>query len=213
MSSEGREAKAPKKTVVPPSAGSAPPRVTPPSSIVAKESRPYGLQRDYRVLEREQRVTAILTSGAFKNQLESILQGQISGSRRPSKATQRAQENADQTEAPHLPAARGAPHATTQAITPINDLRGLAGSKYTLVERQLRCKLAALYRLVDLLGWGQLFCNHITVSLFTNVASYQTLPLLVPQIANRKGVERSCKIDHNLCESVVSGIIMVTLLP
>lgn len=173
MSFEDSKAKAPKRTVVPPSsAGNAPPRVPPPPSIVAKESRPYSLQRDYRVLEREQRVTAILTSGAFKNQLESILQGQISGARRPNKATRAQDTNADQNEAPRLQAGRGFPHpATTQPISPINDLRGLAGSKYTLVERQLRCKLAALYRLVDVLGWGQLFCNHITVSLFANITS------------------------------------------
>ncbi len=47
-------------------------------------------------------------------------------------------------------------------MIPINDIRGLEGMGYTKSEKQLRCKLAACYRLVDLFGWSQGIYNHIT---------------------------------------------------
>lgn len=37
---------------------------------------------------------------------------------------------------------------------------------YTKGEKVLRCKLAAVYRLMDLYGWTQGIHNHITVSYF-----------------------------------------------
>ena len=42
----------------------------------------------------------------------------------------------------------------TAGVIPINDLQGSLSSKYSVAERQGRCKLAALYRLVDLFGWS-----------------------------------------------------------
>lgn len=51
-----------------------------------------------------------------------------------------------------------------EPIIPINDLRGAAASKYTVAERDQRCKLASVYRLVQMFGWSQLIYNHITVS-------------------------------------------------
>ena len=129
------------------------------------------LQRDFRVLDREQRVTSILGSGAFRNELENILQGQLSGARRPPKpsktAIQRLQENvvpASQIEASSAAAIMGSGVGVSHpGAIPINDLRGVKASKYTFAERQLRCKLAALCRLVDMFGWGQLIYNHVTV--------------------------------------------------
>jgi hypothetical protein len=35
---------------------------------------------------------------------------------------------------------------------------------YAKGEKLLRCKLAAVYRLVDLFGWSQGIYNHITVT-------------------------------------------------
>ena len=48
---------------------------------------------------------------------------------------------------------------------PINDIRGLEGMSYTKQEKLLRCKLAAVYRLIDLFGWTQNIYNHVTVSI------------------------------------------------
>ena len=52
----------------------------------------------------------------------------------------------------------------TAGVVPINDLRGSLSSKYSVAERQERCKLAALYRLVDLFGLGDGISGHISVS-------------------------------------------------
>ena len=143
-------------------------RVTPPSS--KKGRRSYVLQRDFRVLEREQRVTKILNSGAFRSELEGIMKGQIDGSRRPpklSKAIQRLQENVVEATASRHGQGTASLQVTVpaQPVLPIDDLRGVNASKYTLAERHLRCKLAAVYRLVDMFGWSQLIHNHITVSI------------------------------------------------
>merc|ERR1712002_318809 len=52
--------------------------------------------------------------------------------------------------------------STSSAIIPINDIRGLESMVYAKGEKQLRCKLAAVYRLIDLYGWTQGIYNHVT---------------------------------------------------
>ena len=47
---------------------------------------------------------------------------------------------------------------------PINDIRGIDSMVYAKGEKVLRCKLAAVYRLIDLYGWTQGIYNHVTVS-------------------------------------------------
>lgn len=51
-------------------------------------------------------------------------------------------------------------------VTPVNDLRGSDSISYDKGEKLLRCKLAAFYRLADLLGWSELIYNHLTVRSF-----------------------------------------------
>ena len=52
------------------------------------------------------------------------------------------------------------------SVIPINDIRGLEGMSYSKNEKLLRCKLAAVYRLVDMYGWTQNIYNHISVISF-----------------------------------------------
>merc|ERR1719300_1823815 len=42
--------------------------------------------------------------------------------------------------------------AATSCVIPINDIRGIDSMVYAKGEKQLRCKLAAVYRLIDLHG-------------------------------------------------------------
>lgn len=49
-------------------------------------------------------------------------------------------------------------------MVPINDIRGVESMGYAKGEKLLRCKLAAVYRLIDLYGWAQGINNLITVS-------------------------------------------------
>merc|ERR1719259_1175077 len=53
--------------------------------------------------------------------------------------------------------------APSHCTLPINDIRGLEGMSYTKQEKLPRCKLAAVYRLIDLFGWTQSIYNHVTV--------------------------------------------------
>merc|ERR1719422_1908481 len=40
-------------------------------------------------------------------------------------------------------------------VVPINDIRGIDSMVYAKGEKLLRCKLAAVYRLIDLHGWSK----------------------------------------------------------
>lgn len=53
--------------------------------------------------------------------------------------------------------------AGSNCVVPINDIRGVESMGYAKGEKILRCKLAAVYRLIDLYGWTQNIHNHITV--------------------------------------------------
>lgn len=48
-------------------------------------------------------------------------------------------------------------------VTPINDLYGVESSTMVKGEKQTRCKLASLYRLVDLFSWAHFANSYITV--------------------------------------------------
>lgn len=50
-------------------------------------------------------------------------------------------------------------------VLPVNDIRGIDSRSYVKNERHLRCKLASLYRVIDLYGWNYGTCyNHVSVS-------------------------------------------------
>ncbi|GFS27269.1 nervous system adducin [Elysia marginata] len=51
---------------------------------------------------------------------------------------------------------------TASSVVPVNDLKGPKPSSYADGETQLRCKLAALYRVVELCGWSHGIYNHIS---------------------------------------------------
>ena len=133
------------------------------------KKRSYGLQRDFRLLEREQKVTTLLNSEAFRSELENILRGQLEGTGEPRRTRPQSPGAVSPGRTDFGHKVRHPSSAVTgmvggEAIIPINDLRGVAASKYTVAERDQRCKLASVYRLVQMFGWSQLIYNHITVS-------------------------------------------------
>lgn len=65
------------------------------------------------------------------------------------------------------------------SISPVNDLCGVEWFSCSKAERQGRCKLACLYRLLDLYGNGHFPITYITVS--THI--YFTLWLFFPHTA------------------------------
>merc|ERR1711892_755377 len=51
---------------------------------------------------------------------------------------------------------------SSSCVVPINNIRGIDSMVYAKGEKLLRCKLAAVYRLIDLHGWTQGIYNHVT---------------------------------------------------
>lgn len=49
-------------------------------------------------------------------------------------------------------------------VTPVNDLFGVESPSFAKGEKQSRCRLASLYRLVDLFSWARFTSSYNTVS-------------------------------------------------
>ncbi|XP_063899122.1 protein hu-li tai shao isoform X1 [Helicoverpa armigera] len=133
------------------------------------KQRPADIDADVREMERRKRVEALMSSKLFREELERVLDQQMhEGSDAP--LLQRIREMVGGRL--HSGSMRG-----PACVLPINDIRGIEGVGYEKGEKILRCKLAAVYRLVDLFGWTQ-SGNHgqITARLNTAVESVLTTP-------------------------------------
>ncbi|XP_075426670.1 alpha-adducin isoform X4 [Ascaphus truei] len=140
------------------------------------------LRQDFNMMEQKKRVSMILQSPAFCEELETMIQDQFKKGKNPT-GLLALQQIADfmTTSVPNVyPAApqggMAALNLSLGMVTPVNDLRGSDSIAYEKGEKLLRCKLAAFYRLADLFGWSQLIYNHITV----RVSSEQEHFLIVP---------------------------------
>ncbi|XP_005424783.1 alpha-adducin isoform X1 [Geospiza fortis] len=140
------------------------------------------LRQDFNMMEQKKRVSMILQSPAFCEELESMIQEQFKKGKNPT-GLLALQQIADFMTM-HVPnvypaAPQGGMAALNMSlgmVTPVNDLRGSDSIAYEKGEKLLRCKLAAFYRLADLFGWSQLIYNHITA----RVNSEQEHFLIVP---------------------------------
>nr|NVI74696.1 hu li tai shao [Cucujiformia] len=56
-------------------------------------------------------------------------------------------------------------YKNSSCVLPINDIRGIEAMGYGKGEKILRCKLAAVYRLIDLCGWNQGTASLVTARL------------------------------------------------
>ncbi|XP_042365469.1 alpha-adducin isoform X9 [Plectropomus leopardus] len=140
------------------------------------------LRQDFNMMEQRKRVSMILQSPAFCDELETMIQDQLKKGKTPTSLLA-LQQIADfmTTSMPSMyPAApqggMAALNMSLGMVTPVNDLRGSDSISYDKGEKLLRCKLAAFYRLADLFGWSELIYNHLTV----RVNSDQERFLIVP---------------------------------
>ncbi|XP_039855865.1 alpha-adducin isoform X5 [Simochromis diagramma] len=140
------------------------------------------LRQDFNMMEQRKRVSMILQSPAFCEELETMIQDQLKKGKTPTSLLA-LQQIADfmTTSMPSMyPAApqggMAALNMSLGMVTPVNDLRGSDSISYDKGEKLLRCKLAAFYRLADLFGWSELIYNHLTV----RVNSDQERFLIVP---------------------------------
>ncbi|KAH9528991.1 adducin 1-like protein hts isoform X4 [Dermatophagoides farinae] len=120
--------------------------------------RPPDIEQDMKEMDRRRRVDVILNSQVFREELERIIESQLNDGYLPASlsALQQVTELL-------MPGASSRALRLGHCGPPINDIRGVDGLKYAKGEKLLRCKLASVYRLVDLYGWSMSIYNHITV--------------------------------------------------
>ncbi|XP_058472670.1 alpha-adducin isoform X2 [Solea solea] len=140
------------------------------------------LRQDFNMMEQRKRVSMILQSPAFCEELETMIQDQLKKGKTPTSLLA-LQQIADfmTTSMPSMyPAApqggMAALNMSLGMVTPVNDLRGSDSISYDKGEKLLRCKLAAFYRLADLFGWSELIYNHLTVRLNSDKDHFLLVP-------------------------------------
>ncbi|XP_063334469.1 alpha-adducin isoform X12 [Pelmatolapia mariae] len=163
------------------------------------------LRQDFNMMEQRKRVSMILQSPAFCEELETMIQDQLKKGKTPTSLLA-LQQIADfmTTSMPSMyPAApqggMAALNMSLGMVTPVNDLRGSDSISYDKGEKLLRCKLAAFYRLADLFGWSELIYNHLTV----RVNSDQERFLIVPFGLLYSEVTASSLVKINLQGEIV----------
>jgi len=126
--------------------------------------RPVDIEADVKEMERRKRVEAIMNSQLFREELERVVGDSIreSGADGISALLSDVMniKSGSLMVNPYSYNKRSAP--ATSCVVPINDIRGIDSMVYAKGEKLLRCKLAAVYRLIDLYGWTQGIYNHVT---------------------------------------------------
>ena len=126
--------------------------------------RPPDIEQDMKEMDRRKKVDMIMNSQVFREELERIIESQLNEGYLP--ASLSALQQVTELLLPH--SARGSSLSKMgHSGMPINDIRGIDAFRYAKGEKLLRCKLAAVYRLVELYGWSEGIYNHITVRFIT----------------------------------------------
>uniref|UniRef100_A0A669DDD0 Alpha-adducin n=1 Tax=Oreochromis niloticus TaxID=8128 RepID=A0A669DDD0_ORENI len=154
------------------------------------------LRQDFNMMEQRKRVSMILQSPAFCEELETMIQDQLKKGKTPTSllALQQIADFMTTNCLFFLSFSAG-----LGMVTPVNDLRGSDSISYDKGEKLLRCKLAAFYRLADLFGWSELIYNHLTV----RVNSDQERFLIVPFGLLYSEVTASSLVKINLQGEIV----------
>ncbi|XP_077944253.1 alpha-adducin isoform X15 [Gasterosteus aculeatus] len=140
------------------------------------------LRQDFNMMEQRKRVSMILQSPAFCDELETMIQDQLKKGKTPTSllALQQIADFMSNSMPSMYPAAPQGGMASLNMslgmVTPVNDLRGSDSISYDKGEKQHRCKLAAFYRLADLFGWSELIFNHLTVKVNSDEDRFLIIP-------------------------------------
>ncbi|VDM00665.1 unnamed protein product [Schistocephalus solidus] len=119
-------------------------------------------------MEQRRRVSRVLKSEAFRKELEDIIEtfnrsNDSTGLNSSLLSLQHLTELLSVAPGKRPLTGGGFTKGGQAGVIPINDLRGVDASCYSRRERLLRCKLASVYRLIDLFGWNTSIYNHATV--------------------------------------------------
>ncbi|NXT72101.1 ADDG protein, partial [Chaetops frenatus] len=155
------------------------------------------LRQDFNMMEQRKRVTQILQSPAFREDLECLIQEQMKKGNNPTGLL------ALQQIAEYITGSTFTGFSSSSLshgmITPINDLPGVDTSSFVKGEKLTRCKLASLYRLADLFGWAHLPNAYITV----RVSKEHDHILIIPRGLSFSEASASNLVKVNILGDVV----------
>ncbi|KAM9770264.1 adducin 3 (gamma) a isoform 2-T4 [Menidia menidia] len=170
--------------------------VNDPEYIRARNMSP-DLRQDFNVLEQKKRVTQILQSPAFKEELECLIQEQQRKGNNPT-GLLALRQIADFFMASSVAGFSTSP-LSLGMVTPINDLYGAESSTMVKGEKLTRCKLASLYRLVDLFSWAHFANSYIT----GRVSKEQDHILIIPRGLSFAEASASNLVKVNIIGEVI----------
>ncbi|XP_037227517.1 beta-adducin [Falco rusticolus] len=165
--------------------------------LLRGRSAAAGLRQDFSMMEQKKRVTMILQSPSFREELESLIQEQMKKGNNSSHVW--ALRQIADFMATTSPAVLPTSPMGLVAVTPINDLHGAEGPALAKGERLMRCKVGSIHRLLDLYGWAQL--GHAAVTL--RVSKEQEHFLVAPQGLACSEVTAASLIKVNVLGAVV----------
>ncbi|XP_035424721.1 beta-adducin [Cygnus atratus] len=155
------------------------------------------LRQDFNMMEQKKRVTMILQSPSFREELESLIQEQMKKGNNSSHVW--ALRQIADFMATTSPAVLPTSPMGLASVTPINDLHGPDAPALAKGERLMRCKVGSIHRLLDLYGWAQLGDASVTL----RVSKEQEHFLVAPQGLACSEVTAASLIKVNVLGDVV----------
>lgn len=157
------------------------------------------LRQDFNLMEQKKRVTHILQSPVFKDELEGLIQDQLTKGNTPT-GLMALRQIADLVMAGTV---GGAGPLTSPislgTVTPVNDLYGIESASFAKGEKLNRCRLASLYRLLDLFSWARFTSSYITL----RVSKEQDHVLISPRGLSFAEVTAANLVKVNIVGDVV----------
>ncbi|XP_052394474.1 gamma-adducin isoform X2 [Carassius gibelio] len=167
-----------------------------PEYLRARNMSP-DLRQDFNMMEQKKRVTQILQSPAFRDELEGLIQEQMNKGKNPTELLA-LRQIADFFMASSVAGFSTSPLSLAM-VTPINDMFSMESSTVVKGEKQMRSKLASLYRLVDLFSWAHFTNCYITV----RVSKEQDHILILPRGLSFAEASASNLVKVNILGDVI----------
>ncbi|XP_073647376.1 beta-adducin isoform X3 [Tursiops truncatus] len=160
-------------------------------------NRAADLRQDFNLMEKKKRVTMILQSPSFREELEGLIQEQMKKGNNSSNiwALRQIADFMASTSHAVFPTSS----MNFSMMTPINDLHTADSLNLAKGERLMRCKISSVYRLLDLYGWAQLSDTYVTL----RVSKEQDHFLISPKGVSCNEVTASSLIKVNILGEVV----------
>ncbi|KAG8141106.1 hypothetical protein E2320_006782 [Naja naja] len=154
------------------------------------------LRQDFNLMEQKKRVTMILQSPSFREELESLIQEQM---KKGNNSNIWALQQIAEFMATTAPSVFPPSPLNLSTVTPINDLHSTDSVSLAKGERLMRCKVGGVYRLLDLYGWAQLSGTTVTL----RVSKEQEHFLVCPEGLSCHEVTASSLVKVNILGKVV----------